>query len=301
MRSVTWLLPLLCVAAAAPPADPSAEKKFHLTHYVSGTPSEIRQTLQGPVEEFTEKTRDARRRAAEAEAALSAAREAAVGQARKTRAYRELAKSADRAAADLENARRSGTVQQRLDAGAALNRVRGSMEKLERDALAADKDVARCEATLTEERQSVTRCEESLKKAKSWRDKWVYAVECTYRMNEPLRPGTRGALPTVKVLRAVGKDGKGLLVAYEAPERESLGDEAEGIQTVNVNMVRERLLLPPDTPGAATAKPGDVLELQRVYRIEGVTTDVDGSVYVAARKPSDVDALLEAVMPLRHK
>ena len=300
MRVATCLLAVLW-AARASSADLPAEKTFHLTKYVSGTPSEIRRTLQRPVDEFVEKAHDAKRRAGEAEASVAAAREAAVARAQKMREYRELDAAAKRVAAELDVARRSGTVQQRLDASAALNRVRGAMESLERAAVAADKDVARCEAALAEERQSVARCEESLKKAKSWRDRWVYAVECTFRMNEPLRPGTQGALTTVKVIRPAGAGEKGLLVEYEAPEREGLGDEAEGIQTVNVNMVRERLLLPPDTPGAATAKAGDVLELQRVYRIEGVTTDAEGVVYVTARKPADVDALLEAVMPLRRK
>jgi hypothetical protein len=301
MRLAAVGLTILCLAAAARSSEPPAEKTFHLTNYVSGTPAEIRRTLQGPVEEFTEKAKEARRRAAEAEAALSKAQNGALARARGTREYRGLAAAAARAEAQLQASRRSGTVQQRLDAGAALNRLRGAMEKLERDALASDKDVARCKASLAEERQSVARCEASLKKAKAWRDQIVYAVECTYRMNEPLRPGAEGALPTVKVIEppAAGRDG--VLVEYEAPQRKDLGDEAEGIRTVIVDMVRERLLLPADTPGAAGTKPGDVLELQRVYRIDALTTDADGTVYVAARQPADVDALLEAVIPLRRK
>jgi hypothetical protein len=82
---------------------------------------------------------------------------------------------------------------------------------------------------------------------------------------------------------------------------QSNGGESEGIRTVNVVMRKKRLLLAPSTPGAKSAKAGDVLPIYRNYRIEGITTDEDGVIYIAARHPADPDDLLAAMIPLRGK
>ena len=92
---------------------------------------------------------------------------------------------------------------------------------------------------------------------------------------------------------------EGVLVEYEAPLRQSEGGQAEGIRTINVVMQKKRLLLAPETPGAKNAKAGDVLPLYRNYRIEGITTDEEGPVYVAARRAADPDNLLAAIIPLK--
>jgi hypothetical protein len=312
MRPIARLPLLLCslgcfaasVAAAEPPARDErvviGTRTFQLSQYVKGTPAEIRQMLQGPVDEFVAKVKDARARMAAAEADVEAARQAAVARAHTSPRYQQLAADAEQAESALEEARRSGTVRQRLDAGSRLNRVRAELDKIDKSAVASDREVPRLEARLQEERQSVQRCTESLKKATTWRDQWSYAIECTFRMNAPVRIGRAGVLPTVKVLKPPGPGHEGLLVLYEAPERQNLGDKIEGIQTVNVVMKPVPLLLAPDTPGAKEAKAGDVLKLYRSYRVEGMTTDADGPVYVTARHEADADLLMEEIVPLRE-
>ena len=299
-RVVMPLLGLIAATAAGGADAPrGAERRFELGKYVKGTPTEIRQMLQGPVDEFTEKTKDAKRRAAEREAALAKAKEGAAGRVRQSPQYQKLATDAAAAEASLEQLRRSGTAKQRLDASTRLNRFRASMEKMDKDAVAKDPEVARQTARLAEERESVVRCEQSLEKATAWRDQWVYAIECTFRFNAPLDAGEEAVLTVVKVLKPHGAGQEGVLVEYEAPEQTGLGKEIEGIQHVNVVMQKHRLLLGPVTPGAAEARPGQTLELFRTYRIEGMTTDADGPVYVAARKPADADALMAEIMPMR--
>jgi hypothetical protein len=275
-------------------------KSFQLSQYIKGTPAEIRQMLQGPVDEFTTKVKEAQARVAACQADIEAARRAAVARAHDTPKYSQLAADARRAEAALETARRSGTVQQRLDAGSRLNRLRAEMDKIEKAAVASDSEIPRYEASLREERRSVERCTDSLRKSTAWRDQWTYAIECTFRMNAPLRPGRAGVLPTVKVLKPHAPGHEGVLVQYEAPQRQDLGAKVEGIQTVNVVMQPLRLLLAPDTPGAKAAKSGDVLKLYRSYRVEGVTTDADGPVYVTARHEADPDLLMEEIVPLRE-
>jgi hypothetical protein len=298
-RHAVGLLLLLLVMPAHG-ADEPAVKVFRLGKYVKGTAAEIRQTLQGPVDEFTEKTKAAEQRVAECEAGAATARQAALPRLRASSPkYRELAETARRAEEELERARRSGTVQQRLDAGSRLNHARAGMEQMEKSAVAGDRDVGLEQARLEEERQSVTRCRESLEKATVWRDQWVYAIECTFRMNAPLAVGSEGVLTTVRVLKPPRPDHEGLLVLYEAAEQVGRGGEVEGIQTVNVVMKKERLLLGPDAPGAEGAKRGDVLKLFRNYRVQSVATDREGPVYVTAREPADVDALMAEIMPLR--
>jgi hypothetical protein len=156
---------------------------------------------------------------AECETAITAARDAAIPRARATAKYRRLAADAKQAEADLETARQSGTVQQRLDAGSRLNQCRAAMAKIERNALAADRDIALHRVRLAEERQSVQRCEQSLKKAVGWRDQWVYSIECTFRINAPIEVGTEGVLTSVRVLKPSAPDHEGVLVEYEAPQR----------------------------------------------------------------------------------
>jgi|SRR5688572_15466542 len=275
-------------------------REFKLGQYVKGTAAQIRQTLQGPVDEFTSKTNDAQQRVAECEAAVVAARAAALPRARASARYRELLAAAKKAEQDLERARRSGTTQERLDASSRLNRSRAGMDQIEKDAIAGDRGLAAAEARLAEERQSLERCRDALKKAITSRDKWVYAIECTFRMNAPLAVGSEGVLTTVRVLKPPAPDHEGLLVLYEAAERVGLGADVEGIQTVNVVMKRERLLLAPDTPGAEGAKRGDVLKLYRCYRVASITADREGPVYVTARVPDDVDSLMAEIMPLKE-
>jgi hypothetical protein len=301
---------LACVPSAlAPGAEHGAgggervvvgTKTFQLSQYVKGTPVEIRRMLQGPVDEFTAKVKEARDREAACEADVEAARQAAVARAHESPKYRQLAAELKEAQAALDSARRSGTVQQRLGAGSRLNRLRAELDKLDKGAAASDAQVPRLEARVREERQSVERCADSLKKATAWRDQWTYAIECTFRMNAPVKPGRVGVLPTVKVLKPHTPAHEGVLVQYAAPERQNLGEKIEGIQTVNVVMKPVRLLLGPDTPGAKDAKAGDELKLYRSYRIEGVTTDADGAVYLAARHEADPDLLMEEIMPLRE-
>jgi hypothetical protein len=301
------LLALAGAAAIAAEDTPSrgerivvGDKTFHLSQYVKGTPAEIRQMLQGPVDEFTTKVKEARDRVAACEADVEAARQEAVARAHESPKYQQLVADVKQAEAALESARRTGTAQRRLDASSRFNRLRAELDKLDKGAAASDPQVPRLEARLREERQSVERCTDSLKKATSWRDQWTYAIECTFRMNAPVKPDRVGVLPTVKVLKPHGPGHEGVLVQYEAPERQNLGEKVEGIQTVNVVMKPVRLLLAPDTPGARDARAGDVLKLYRSYRIEGITTDADGAVYVAARHPVDPDLLMEEIMPLRE-
>ena len=283
------------------PKNRPADTRFQLGKYVKGTPAEIRQTLQGPVDEFTQKTADAKRRVAECETEIAAEREAALPRARATARYQQMVANVKQAEADLGEARRSGTVQERLDAGSRLNRCKAAIEKFEKEALAGDKELALDQARLAEERQSVARCEQSLKKSVAWRDEWVYAIECTFRLRAPLDVGDVGVLTTVKVLTPNGPAHEGVLVEYEAAEQKAMGAEVEGIQTIKVVMKKVRLLLAPETPGAAGAKPGDLLVLYRNYRIEGLITDADGPIYIAARHAAASDALMDEVIPLGSK
>ena len=293
--AVLALLHLVTSAAAEP------QPTFRLGKYVKGTGAEIRAMLQGPVDEFTTKTEEAKKRLAECEAAIAAAREAAKPRLRGTKKYRELEASAEAAQRELERVRQSGTARQRLDASSRLNRLRTTLAKMETDAVASDPEVARLKARLAEETESVERCQSSLEKATAWRDQWVYAIECTFRIPAPVQVGSHGVLTTVKVLKPNTPTHEGVLVEYEAAEQTGLGGVVEGIQMVNVVMKKHRLLLAPETPGAAGSKKGDVLELFRTYRVESMTADADGPVYVTARRPHENDALMAEIMPLRKK
>ena len=301
LASPAVVLVTLSWALQVPAAAETAEPTFRLGKYVKGTAPEIRQMLQGPVDEFTTKTKDAKKRLAECEAAIAAAREGAKPRLRETKRYRDLEASAEAAQRELDRVRQSGTARQKLDASTRLNRLRTTLAKMEADAVANDPHIARLKARLAEEKESVERCQLSLEKATTWRDQWVYAIECTFRIAAPVQVGSQGVLTTVRVLKPNSPTHEGVLVLYEAAEQTGLGGQVEGIQMVNVVMKKERLLLGPDTPGAAGAKKGDVLELFRTYRVESMTTDADGPVYVTARRPHENDALMAEMMALRAK
>ena len=278
---------------------PSGEKVWTLTNYLKGTPAQIRDKLQKPVDEFVEKTAEARKRVAQRKRDIERAHAEALAKARRRSVYARTAKRLQDAEVALAAARKAGTAQEKLDAGSTYNKLRKQVEEMETDAVLRDKELATHMTLQVEDAQSLQRCEESLKKIRAWRDRLIDAIAATAEMRGPLDVGTEGTLGEVTVVEAVGADG--LIVEYLAPVAQEQTGEADGIVQLNQSVIRERVLVP--AGGGSNVRPGDHITLHHNFQVVGTRPSAtgDGRTIVVKRQQSDVDKLLEAILPLKDK
>ncbi|HWE02267.1 MAG TPA: hypothetical protein VG326_07620 [Tepidisphaeraceae bacterium] len=270
-------------------------REWHLNDYLAGTPEHIRSTLNGEVERLIGRIKEAQGEIKRAHADCETDAKVAVDQLHASAAYKQTVAERKQAEADLAAARAGGSAEDRMSASSRFNKSRFAIEKMEKDA------IVNCKPLLDDQRRAyelgheVKRLQEALDKATKWRTELLEAVRNTFALRLPVDVGSEGILPRAEVETVL--DGDHVLMNFEAWSTKGPGKEKEGLTSFSIVTKKVRLLLSGvDTKGM---KQGDQKNFDRSFVIADKTADGAGTVYVAVPKATDVDKLLDAIVPLR--
>lgn len=203
--------------------------------------------------------------------------------ARKVPAY--VAKKAEMDAAEkvLQQARATGTSQEKLDASGRYNTHRLALADMEKRAVKADTTVPAQEAAITKVRGQLASMRQSLVKAEELRKDIVSRMNVSARFERPPRVGDEGTLLDAAVLDATGPDG----VLVTADIHEQIGGEERTEVGVNVRVVRRKVLMQVKGIDAKRAARGDRWDADgRVLKIERILDLRSGEVVLVV-SPSD--------------
>jgi len=278
------------------PSPAAGGPEYNLTSYLKGTAPQVRDRLNGEVERLIVRLKESQTALADCDKDIANDTKAAIEKARKSDLYRQTLAEKTRAEQELEIARKSGTPQERLQAGSRFNKARLTIEKMENDAVLHSEALAQDRNHSYDIQRQIKRFKESLDRAVAWRTELLNAIRTTYGMRGPLKDGSKGVLPLVTVAKVVDADH--LLVRYDAPELISKGKEAEGIQSYSARFYHTTILVPLDTKNIKT---GDKINIDHVYVIDGSThTEDRGTVFSAKRLENETDVLFDTIVPLRE-
>ncbi len=179
------------LVAAAPEAAATQpnEKVWELTDYLKGTAPQIRDLVNGELERLLAIRKGREALLAKSNADLAAIQAKLLDALHKTPNYQRVVAETKAAQADLEALRRdpASPAQKKMDASSRYNQLRASADKLEKDALAADKDIARLRREAQDYQADLKRNEKSVETARKWRDQLIPAIRTTYRLRWPVR------------------------------------------------------------------------------------------------------------------
>ena len=296
---------LLACVAATPPGEnePTAtgppEINWTISGFLKGTPPEIRDTLQNQVEEFKQKTAEARREIEGRKQAIARAREHVLATVRATAEYKRLLAEAETAERAMEQTRaRGASGAEKVAASSKFNKLNSAREAMEKTALAGDERLAEHQRRLAAEETSLANREESLRKARGWRDDLIDGIVHGFRMRGPLRAGAEGTLPKAKVVEVLGRNG--LVLEYFADEQILGSENREGIEHLKVIGRVFRLNVPAEAVAGQSLRAGDVVTLHQTFEVASSTAGrrANEVIYIVRRKHAKQDRLLELCVPL---
>ena len=296
---------LACVAAAPAGenghgATEATEINWTISGFLKGTPPEIRDTLQNQVEEFKQKTAEARRAIEKRKQAIAQATDHVLATVRGKPEYKRLLADAEKAERAMEQARaRGASGAEKVAASSKFNKLKSALGAMEKTALANDQRLADHQRRLSAEETSLINREESLRKARAWRDDLIDGIVHGFRMRGPLSVGSEGTLPKAKVVEVIGRNG--VVLEYFADEQILGSENREGIEHLKVTGRVFRVNVPAEAVAGQSLKAGDVVTLHQTFEVIGSTADSRATevIYMLRRKPAKQDRLLEFCVPLK--
>lgn len=278
---------------ASRPATRPGEKVWELNKFLHGTAGEVRDQLNGELDRLLAKKAESETRIKQYAALLARRKAEAEAAVRKSPAHVKASADLRKAEADLAQARKTGTPTEKIEASGRFNRLRLSVEKMERDAVNNDEEVKGVGALLEAERKGMPRLDESIETARRWRGELLGAIRNGHRLSWPLRSGAAGILVDCTVLDVI--DGEGIILSYEAPERIATEGRQEGVTTIRYVPHRVRVVLP-----ATDTKPfqkGATMHFCRNFEVAGSKFIGDDVVYFVRPVHADIDTLLDTIDP----
>lgn len=271
-------------------------RKWEFTPYLTGSTASVRDKLNGEVERLMMKIHDTQEQVRITNSAMAADEKKAVDKLHKSLDYRTALAEKDKAAADMEAARKGGSSSDRMDASSRFNHARLAIEKMERDAMSSSTALAQDRLHSGELQKDLRRFNEALAKAKKWRDELLDSIRNAFCLRSPLRKGSKGILPRATVVKILG--GHEAIFDYDAIELMSRGKDVEGIQSFTVRSHPIRI----DVKGIETAgmKEGQPYDVDHVVEVEGAKPGNEMIVYIAHPSPGEADDLFAQLVPIRE-
>lgn len=291
MRRWLGLIVVVCLAAGQASAEDPQTKVWELTDYLKGTPAQIRSILYKEIIRLTRASRETSRELAEAQSELTRDTAAALDRAHARPDCATLIQALPQAKTNLDRARSSGTTQDRMAASSKYNRIKEAIESIERSELRSDRQIPEDQKRIAELTSESNEQKKSLDKAEEWKDKIVNAVEFSFRLQWPLKPGDRGLLGDVVVRDVISSDS--FTCNYDAFETLAEGHNAEGI--VDVRGVSHTIGLLVEGIGTQSLKTGGTINLDKIFELIR-KKDIGGEpYYVVRRSPGPEDYLWQKI------
>jgi hypothetical protein len=289
------LLTFIASRAVAQPAEDKVERKdghrvWKLTSYLQGTAAEIRQQLNGQVNHLVESRKKQVDRIADLTTKIDQAKQHGENILLADDQYVRLEKSLKEAEAAKDQARKTGTPQDRLDAGAAYVKVKSAIDQRRKVLVDDDPNVVALTKELAEAKTQLHELEVSIGKEESWRRELVDAVHGSLLMQWPMRRGNVGILGPLIPQRSDGKDS--FEANFNAGEVVQNEGSREGITSVGVIVHPVRVLVKGFEGAFEIGKP---VAVNRAYQVAGGSEEGGRGVIVVKRLPDEVDELLEAI------
>jgi hypothetical protein len=288
--------PLVAACAQDGASHEFGEHNWELTSYLKGTTSQVRDRLNSEVERLTARVKGAQRELDDARSDVKSDEKAAVARVKKTSPYVQNETEMKKAQGDLEQARAGGTPQQRVDASSRFNKHRLALEKMEREAVLNDKTLDQDHRRVRELEKDLARFNDSLAKATKWRQELLDAIRVGFCIKGPVKTNSHGTLGKVMVKKII--DPHKAVVLYDAPELLDRGKDHEEIATFSAKI--QTLELTVSGIDASGMKAGEPTYLDQNFVITK-SGEEGNETYTARAKPSDVDELFAAIVPLRDE
>jgi hypothetical protein len=263
------------------------ETVWTLTDYLHGTTAQVRALLNKDVDRLTASIAETNHDIDELQKNMAPEEKRVVEAVRASDAYRQLAAEMQQADAD----RKTSQGLDKLDASSRFNKARLAMQKMENDAVTQDAALVDDGKELADDRKQLVDHKAALLKAEQWRWQLVSAIRGTFQLAEPLDVGTRGLVPSMKVV-AITQDGPVGEFYAEVPGSDTHAKQAEGIETSMVETERVNLLV----QGSYPAKIGRMLPLNQSLEVAKVMLDPKaGPIYIMQPVKTEIDQLLEGM------
>jgi hypothetical protein len=263
------------------------ETVWTLTDYLHGTTAQVRALLNKDTDRLTTGIEETNHDINELQKEMGPEEKRVVEAVRSSDAYRQLTEQMNQADAD----RKTSQGLDKLDASSRFNKARLAMQKMEHDAVMQDAALADDEKELATDQRQLAAHKAAMQKAQQWRWQLVSAIRGTFQLAEPLDVGTRGLVPSIKVL-ALTDDGPVGEFFAEVPGSDTHAKAAEGIESAMVEAARVNLLV----LGSYAAKIGRPLPLNQSFEVVKVGDDPKvGPIYVMKPVKTEVDGLLEGM------
>lgn len=281
----------VCLTAGSIRAEDAQTKLWELTDYLKGTPAQIRAVLYKEIIRLTRANRETRRELAEAQSDLTRDNAAALDRAHGRTDCAALMRALPQAKAELDHARSGGTTAERMAASSKYNRIREGIDSIERSELRNDRQIPADQKRIADLTSQVSEQQKSLDKAEEWKNKIVNAIEFSFRLQWPLKPGDRGLLGDVVVRDVISSDS--FTCNYDAFETLQEGHNAEGI--VDVHGISHTIGLVVQGVDTDALKTGSTINLDKTFELTR-KKDVGGETfYVVHRSPGTEDYLWDRV------
>ncbi len=267
---------------------------WKLTPYLSGTASQVRDKLNHETERFMARVRRYSGRVDYCNQEVEKLRQRALTELRQSKPYTQAQADVEEARKALEQARATGTPQDRLDASGRYNGLKNALSKMEQDAIAQHKRIAELQKIIRESQDELRSSRQSLEQALKWRNELLDGIRNATAMKYPLGEGGKGTLGTITPRRI---DAKGVLIEFPATEIIKTGKGPEGMTLARVLIHRVPMLI----TGIDTADlhVGTPVMVDRNFVVTAVPRGAAGA-YVVKPEPTELDELFKAIVPLRQ-
>ena len=269
---------------------------WHLTDYLVGTADQIRDKLAHEVQRQAELRTKAKSEMDRLAVQVASAQKTAQVKLAQNADFLSLSESVKQAQAALDQARGSGTPDQRLAASSNYLALKQKLEKLQHDALFGAPDIAALQNDLQQQTRNFESAAVSIGRAEAWRRELLGALDNARMLMWPMSEKSVGVLRRVVPQKIVGKDS--FEAIYTCKEIVHRGDIHEDIVTVDFKDHPVLVLVSGiDTSSMQVGKP---VQLDTdAFQVIGTKLDPQlGEVRILSYAPGELDSMLKTIHKL---
>lgn len=268
---------------------------WHLASYLNGTPEEIRRILSRDMEVLLAQRNTLLVEMSRRQEAIDAAQAYALDKLRRNPDLIRLQEMLKQAEAAWDDARTSGSPEERLDASLAYLQTEQKLDKMRHDAIAGDQATRKLQSYQAQDRERLRACNDAVGRTAMWRRNALEGIAEYKAFSWPLLEGVEGIVRTITPERIIGKDD--FECTLQVPETLHLGLVRDDLAVGEVQMHPVRVLISGmDTSALRVGKP--VKLDTTVFHIVRTSILPIGGICVMRPVPGDLENLLKTINTL---